>query len=132
MLLGRLHHIEFNVHQLEESREFWDWLLSELDYELFQEWENGMSWKLGGTYLVFVQTEARFLNSKFHRKQTGLNHLAFHVENKKAVDEWRNRLKERGISILYEDRYPYAGGPEHYAVFFEDPDRIKVELVAEE
>lgn len=25
----------------------------------------------------------------------------------------------------------YAGGPDYYALFFEDPDRIKVELVAE-
>jgi catechol 2,3-dioxygenase-like lactoylglutathione lyase family enzyme len=40
------------------------------------------------------------------------------------------KLKEKGIKILYEDRHPFAGGKEHYAVFFEDPDRIKVELVA--
>ncbi|KHF36766.1 hypothetical protein CM49_01072 [Paenibacillus sp. P1XP2] len=37
-------------------------------------------------------------------------------------------LKQKGVKLLYEDRYPYAGGPEHYAVFFEDPDRIKVEF----
>jgi hypothetical protein len=27
-------------------------------------------------------------------------------------------------------RSPFAGGASHYAVFFEDPDRIKVEVVA--
>lgn len=31
----------------------------------------------------------------------------------------------------YEDRHPYAGGPDYYAVFFEDPDRMKVEIVAD-
>jgi len=30
--------------------------------------------------------------------------------------------------ILYADRHPHAGGPDSYAVFFEDPERIKVEL----
>jgi hypothetical protein len=34
------------------------------------------------------------------------------------------------VKILYEDRHPYAGGPDHYAVFFEDPMRMKAEVVA--
>jgi catechol 2,3-dioxygenase-like lactoylglutathione lyase family enzyme len=34
------------------------------------------------------------------------------------------------MTILYQDRHPHAGGENYYAVFFEDPDRIKVELVA--
>lgn len=42
------------------------------------------------------------------------------------------RLKERGVHILYQDKHPFAGGDNYYAVFFEDPDRIKVELVAPE
>jgi hypothetical protein len=33
-------------------------------------------------------------------------------------------------SMVYE--HPYAGGTDHYAVYFEDPDRIKVEVVAPE
>jgi hypothetical protein len=40
-------------------------------------------------------------------------------------------LRERGVTILYEDRHPYAGGDDYYAVFFEDPDRMKVEITAE-
>ncbi|GAA0595336.1 hypothetical protein GCM10009001_09310 [Virgibacillus siamensis] len=31
---------------------------------------------------------------------------------------------------MYSDKHPFAGGEDHYAVYFEDPDRIKVELVA--
>ncbi|GGE58246.1 hypothetical protein JOC93_000568 [Priestia taiwanensis] len=37
--------------------------------------------------------------------------------------------KDKGINILYTDKYPFAGG-EYYAVYFEDLDRIQVELVA--
>lgn len=40
------------------------------------------------------------------------------------------RLKEKKINLLYQERHPFAGGDSHYAVYFEDPDRIKVELVA--
>ena len=35
------------------------------------------------------------------------------------------------IGGIYDDKYPYAGGAEHYAVYFEDPDRIKVEICLE-
>jgi catechol 2,3-dioxygenase-like lactoylglutathione lyase family enzyme len=65
-----------------------------------------------------------------HRCRVGLNHLAFHAKSKKQVDEITEKLQEKGINILYLDKHPYAGGENHYAVYFEDPDRIKVELVA--
>ncbi len=38
----------------------------------------------------------------------------------------------RGLTLLYQETYPHAGGEESYAVYFEDPDRIKVEIVAPE
>ncbi|MGN7357591.1 VOC family protein [Paenibacillus sp. SAF-054] len=123
-----LHHVEINVSDLKRSREFWDWLLTALGYGIYQEWEQGFSFKQGPTYLVFVQTEERFLEAPYHRKATGLNHLAFHAESRRLVDQMTDAIRHKGIPLLYEDKHPYAGGPEHYAVFFEDPDRIKVEL----
>lgn len=62
----------------------------------------------------------------------GLNHLAFHASSRQHVNEMADKLKDRGINILYPDKHPFAGGEDHYAVYFEDPDRIKVELVAPE
>lgn len=125
-----LHHVEINISDLNRSREFWGWLLTELGYHPYQEWDSGISWKQGATYLVFVQTEERFLAHPYHRRRTGLNHLAFHATSRQQVDDMASELKRKGIAVLYEDKYPNAGGPGHYAVFFEDPDRIKVELVA--
>ncbi|MBU1636116.1 VOC family protein [bacterium] len=127
-----LHHVELYVSDLAKSREFWGWLLGELGYQEYQRWDSGVSWKLGETYLVLVQTEERFLSQPYHRCRTGLNHLAFHAASREQVDELTEKLRRRGITILYEDRHPFAGGPDHYAVFFEDPDRIKVELVGGE
>ncbi|MFD2043261.1 VOC family protein [Ornithinibacillus salinisoli] len=131
MKKGLLHHVEVNVSDLDTSIVFWGWLLEEeLGYEKFQSWEKGRSWKLDDTYIVFVQTEDRFLEIPYHRSGVGLNHLAFYAASRKQVDVIANRLIERGILVLYKDRHPYAGGPDHYAVYFEDPDRIKVEIVA--
>jgi len=127
---GLLHHIELNVTDLKKSTDFWGWLLEELGYHLYQNWENGRSWRLGDTYIVFVQTEDKYLDIPYHRRRVGLNHLAFHLKSRDLVDEFTKKLIEKGIPVLYRDRHPFAGGNEHYAVFFEDPDRLKVELVA--
>ncbi|WP_409292952.1 VOC family protein [Peribacillus sp. SCS-37] len=130
MSKGLIHHIELNVSDLRISTAFWGWFLEELGYKLFQEWESGQSWRIGETYIVFVQTEDRFMDIPYHRSRTGLNHLAFHADSRRQVDDITRKLREKGIPILYEDKHPFAGGNEHYAVFFEDPDRLKVELAA--
>jgi catechol 2,3-dioxygenase-like lactoylglutathione lyase family enzyme len=127
---GQLHHVEIYVADLERSTRFWGWLLEYFGYRKHQQWEGGVSWKLGETYLVFVQTGERYLDHAYHRCGTGLNHLAFHAASRDQVDELTRLLRERGVAILYEDRHPHADGSDHYALFCEDPDRIKVEIVA--
>jgi catechol 2,3-dioxygenase-like lactoylglutathione lyase family enzyme len=126
---GMLHHVEIYVDDLDATKCFWGWLLSRLGYEAFQEWDAGISYKLQDTYIVFVQTEAKHMEPKYHRCHSGLNHLAFHA-CKELIDTITLELKARGIIILYEDRHPYAAGEGAYAVFFEDPMRMKVELCA--
>ncbi len=127
---GTLHHVEIYVSDLETSRIFWTWFLEAMGYQLFQTWEEGFSFLHGSTYLVFVQTRDKYLQPAYHRCRTGLNHLAFWAKSPEQVHHITEQLRERGVSILYEDRHPHAGGPDYTAVFFEDPDRIKVELVA--
>lgn len=128
---GMVHHIEIYVKNLEVSKEFWGWLLQELCYEEYQSWPEGISYKLGETYLVFVQTAEKHLSIPYHRSRAGLNHLAFHGGSKAYVDELTLKLRKRGVKILYEDKHPYAGGPGYYAVYFEDPDRMKVEITSD-
>jgi catechol 2,3-dioxygenase-like lactoylglutathione lyase family enzyme len=127
---GRIHHIELYVSDLEQSMEFWSWFLSDLGYDLYQKWDKGKSYKLEESYIVFVQTEEKYMEIPYHRCGVGLNHLAFHADSREEVDVMTEKLIHRGINILYEDRHPFAGGEDYYAVFFEDPDRIKVEFVA--
>jgi len=122
--------MEIYVSDLKSSIDFWGWFLEYLGYRPFQSWESGHSWKLGKTYIVFVQAEERFMDIPYHRCRVGLNHLAFHADSREQVDDMTKKLEGNGVKILYSDKHPFAGGEKHYAVYFEDPDRIKVELVA--
>jgi len=126
---GQLSHIEIYVSDLERSSSFWGWFLGELGYTSFQRWDKGQSWKLGATYFVIVQTEDDFKASSYHRKNVGLNHVAFHAESRQDVDQMINKLKVKNIPILYPEQHPEVNS-QNYAVYFEDPDRIKVEFVS--
>jgi hypothetical protein len=43
----------------------------------------------------------------------------------------RQYCLDNNITVLYDERYPFAnGGNDYYALYIEDPDRIKVEFVA--
>ncbi len=125
---GMINHVEINVSNLSDSRKFWSLFLSELGYEEYQDWEYGFSFIKEGTYVVFVQTSENYLNLTYHRSGTGLNHIAFFVDGSDKVDYFRRLIKDFGLNELYTDKYPYAGGEENYTLFFEDPDRIKVEV----
>lgn len=38
---------------------------------------------------------------------------------------------EHGWRALYQERYPHAGGPQHYAGWVENTDGFKAEIVAD-
>jgi len=57
----------------------------------------------------------------------GLHHLCLRVDGEKDVHEAAIRFKENGISVSEARRYPeYA--PDYFAVFFSDPDGIRLEI----
>jgi catechol 2,3-dioxygenase-like lactoylglutathione lyase family enzyme len=126
---GQLSHIEIYVSNLTRSEEFWDWFLKYLGYRSYQKWDRGKSWIKNGTYIVLVQTREKYLDRPFNRCHTGLNHLAFYSDSKEDIDRLTAELKSREIKILYEDRHPHAAGEDSYALFFEDPERIKIEVI---
>lgn len=115
---------------MKRTKHFYDFLLPKLGYQQFQEWEQGFSYKYEDYYIVFVQTRENYNHRQFVRTCTGLNHLAFSIPSKYEVDSLRLELLKAGVTELYPDAYPHAGGEKHYAFFFEDPDRIKLEIVA--
>lgn len=128
-----LNHVELYVSDLIASRAFWGWLLPKFGFTPYQEWESGQSWRLESTYITIVQAEADHKDQPLHRKRPGLNHLAFWAESTDEIESLTLELRSRGVPILYEDRAPdEIGAPSPYAVYFEDPDRMKVEVVLRE
>ncbi len=125
--------MEIYVSNLDQSIDFWGWLLPKLGFNPFQQWESGRSWLSGSTYIVFVQAETPYRDQALHRKRPGINHLAFWADSTDLVKSLTQELRERGVRILYEDRSSEEiGAPSPYSVFFEDPDRMKVEIVVKE
>lgn len=128
---GELSHIEINVADLNAARDFWGWLLPLLGYVEYQTWNGGFSYRRRRTYIVFVETEPPYRDVPFHRKRNGLNHLAFHAASPEEVDRLLTLMRQRGVPLLYQERYPHAAGEANYALFCEAPDRLKVEIVCE-
>ena len=126
---GALHHVELCTSNLKQSIDFWGWLLGELGYEPKNEWENGRSWVKGSTYIVIKRATNSDL--PFDRQASGLNHIAFHASSREQVDELTARVRERDdVTVLYDEQHPYAGG--YYALYCENPDGVKVEIVGPE
>jgi len=123
---GQLHHVELYAADLDAAVDFWGWLLAELGYEPKAEWDGGRSWTNGPAYLVFVQADE--VDHPLDREAPGLNHLAFHAASREQVDRITAGVREReDASVLYEGRYPFAGG--YYALYCEGPDGVKIEIV---
>ncbi|MEU3216222.1 methyltransferase domain-containing protein [Streptomyces sp. NPDC006971] len=126
---GGVHHIELWVPDLPTAERGWGWLLGELGHVPYQHWEHGRSWRRGDSYVVVEQSPD--LTGRTHdRCRPGLNHLAFHVRDRAALDALVAEAPEHGWRQLFPDRYPHAGGDEHVAAYLEDAAGYEVELVA--
>lgn len=133
--MNSLAHIEVNVSNLKTSTDFYSKILGNLGWELV----DMESAEISGfkapdnTHLFLVQTNESHLNSGFHRKRVGLNHLAFRVSSQEAVEEFSQYLDSLKLPKLYHPEpkdYSSEYKMEKYnAVFFEDPDRMKLEVV---
>ncbi|WP_406311241.1 VOC family protein [Streptosporangium sp. NBC_01639] len=125
-----LHHIELWVPDLDRAVKAWGWLLGEMGYQPFQEWDDGRSWAQDGVYVVVEQSPA-LTASSHDRCRPGLNHLAFRVPGPEQVDALVAAAPEHGWTLMFTDRHPHAGGTGHYAGYLENEDGFEVELVAD-
>ncbi|NJI60771.1 glyoxalase [Microbacterium oxydans] len=125
-----LHHVELWVADLDAVRTEWRWILDRLGFTLDSEWSDGESWAAGGTYLTFT-TSPNLSDAAHDRRRAGLNHLAFHGGDSAAVDALMAEAPMHGWLPLYAERYPHAGGEQHYAGWLENAAGFKVEVVAD-
>jgi len=122
-----LHHVELWVPDLTRAVRSWGWLLGALGAEPFQDWPGGRSWRHGEVYVVLEQSPD-LVGTAHERRRPGLNHLAFHVPAGR-LDGLVEAAPAHGWRLLFADRHPFAGGPDHRAAYLEDADGFEVELV---
>lgn len=124
-----VHHVELWVADLAAAENSFGWLFAELGWREYQRWERGVSWRRGASYVVVEDSPAR-TGDRHERTAPGINHLALHAGTRADVDRITAAAPEHGWRLMFADRHPHAGGPEHYAAYLENADGFEVELVA--
>lgn len=125
-----LHHVELWVSDLDGARVEWGWLLERLGWHAGESWRDGSSWSADGVY-VTITVSPNLRGAVHDRRMPGLNHLALRGGRRGEVDAVMAEAPAHGWRLLYHERYPHAGGAEHYAGWLENSAGFKVEVVAE-
>ena len=128
---ARLYHLQVNVRDPGRSLPFYKALLTYLEYRTVHETDTVAGFSGPGVDIWVMAADPEHTGAGFHRKRAGLNHLAFRVDRREDVDRFqREFMAPRALGALYgtpRDFPEYRPG--YYAVFFEDPDRLKLEIV---
>ena len=120
-------HIDVTVNDLARSVIFYDQVMPALGFKRLPDNDrNNLRWANG--HMSFALRPARE-PSGFNRYRVGLHHLAFKAKSRAAIDEFYRFLMRENLPILDAPaEYPQYGA-NYYAVFFADPDGMKMELV---
>jgi glyoxylase I family protein len=127
-----IHHVDLVVSSIERSLPFYRDLLGPLGWHGVSEVKGERDetiWCLWGPGSSLGVREA--LSSReapFDRYEVGLHHVAFEAASRAAVDERASWVITQGVEVESgPEEYWYSPG--YYAVFFYDPDGMKLEIV---
>ena len=126
-------HLDLVVTDLDRSLAFYNALLAPLGWSRNSEIVGERGERvvyIGGTGYASLSLRAAQSDSGsgYDRYSVGLHHLCFGAPSREVVDERAAWLREQGAELESEPReYDYTPG--YYAVFFYDPDGIKLEIV---
>ena len=126
-----VHHVDLVVSSIERSLPFYTELLSPLGFYRISEVEGERGetiWYIGGPGSAIGLREAQSADGPFDRYRVGLHHLAFEAASRSDVDERADWLRAHDVELESEPQ-EYAYIPGYYAVFFYDPDGLKLEIV---
>ena len=127
-----LHHVDLVVSSIERSLPFYRELLAPLGFHRIGEvqGERGETiWYLSGAASALGLREAQTPSQgPYDRYRVGLHHLAFEAHSRGAVNERADWLRAQDAEIESgPEEFAYLPG--YYAVFFYDPDGMKLEIV---
>ncbi len=130
-----LHHVALTVNDWDKSRPFYLALAQALGAEPFIDAEGPPHRASTGRVLIFSAKSFMFSiwealeenrTNRFTDYNVGLHHLAFQAPDRNAVDSLYQVVKELGAEIV-DPPQEYSYVPGYYAVFFRDPNGIRLE-----
>ena len=132
MRSGGVHHVDLVVSSIERSLPFYRDLLGPLGWHGIGEVEGERGetiYYLWGPGSSIGLREAQSRDGLPHdRYRVGLHHIALEAHSRAVVNERAEWLRRAGAEIESgPEEYFYQPG--YYAVFFYDPDGIKLEIV---
>ena len=117
-------HLSIRVGDYDKSKAFYGRLFAFLGFEVEAEYPGTMGWKNGHTLFWIGQAEAGS-RKKFHIGDVGIHHYAFRLRSRKDVDDLDAFLRDELKATIVDPAGEYYD--DYYAVFFLDPDGIKLE-----
>ena len=127
-----IHHVDLVVSSIDRSLPFYRELLGPLGWHGISEVEGERGetiWYLNGRDTSIGLREMQTETSEgVDRYRVGLHHLAIEAASRAAVDERAAWLRANG-ALLESEPQEYTYMPGYYAVFFYDPDGLKLEIL---
>ena len=133
---SKFSHVDLVVSSIERSLPFYRGLLEPLGWTRLTEvsgergetiWYLGVE-RRGVAALGLREKQSDAHGVPFDRYAVGLHHVCFDAPSRDVVDERARWLRDAGAEIESgPGEYDYTPG--YYAVFFYDPDGIKLELL---
>jgi glyoxylase I family protein len=122
--LGGLSHLDLTVTDVERSAEWWERVMgfSRVNSAQYPTWRICSLMDAAG-FAVTVMSHDSTTDEQFDETRVGLDHFAFAVESRSALDEWVAHFDAHGVT--------HTGVIEaHFGdtVVFRDPDNIQLEL----
>lgn len=129
MTFGTINHLAITISNRSKSEPFYNTILEFIGYQQVEKNDNFVMWwsQIAGAILIY-NAKPEAINKHCDRYSPGLHHLAFNADSREQVDNLYKLILEIGATVL-DPPAEYDYTPGYYAVFFSDPDGIKLELV---